>query len=232
MTLRLASYNIRKAVGLDYRRDPGRIVDIVNGLAADVVALQEVDRRLGDRPTVIDRRLLDTDTDFRPVDVSVNDASLGWHGNALLVRKGLDIRNTGRIALPGLEPRGAVFAEVTKGDDSLTVVGTHLGLLRPWRRLQLLRIRKRLERAGKLPDAAVLGDFNEWSNALGLEALQGMDIISPGKSFHAARQLASLDRVALGEGLEFLDAGVEEGPSARVASDHLPIWTDIRVRDR
>ena len=41
--LRLASYNIQKAVGVDFRRDPGRILEVINGLGADIVALQEVD---------------------------------------------------------------------------------------------------------------------------------------------------------------------------------------------
>ena len=37
--LRIASYNIRKARGLDQRRSPERIVDVINGLGADVVAV-------------------------------------------------------------------------------------------------------------------------------------------------------------------------------------------------
>ena len=44
--IRVASYNIRKAVGLDRRRDPERILAILNELGADVVALQEADRKL------------------------------------------------------------------------------------------------------------------------------------------------------------------------------------------
>ncbi len=33
--VKLASYNIRKAIGLDRRRDPGRIIDVINQLGAD-----------------------------------------------------------------------------------------------------------------------------------------------------------------------------------------------------
>ena len=51
--MRIASYNIRKARGLDQRHDPGRIVDVINGIGADVVALQEADFRLGDRPAAV-----------------------------------------------------------------------------------------------------------------------------------------------------------------------------------
>ena len=54
--LRLASYNIRKCIGLDRRRDPGRILRVINGLEADVVVLQEADRRMGPRRAHRDHR--------------------------------------------------------------------------------------------------------------------------------------------------------------------------------
>ncbi|MEL7014297.1 MAG: endonuclease/exonuclease/phosphatase family protein, partial [Pseudomonadota bacterium] len=47
--MRVTSYNIRKAVGLDWRRDAGRIVDVLGEIDADVVVLQEADKRLGAR---------------------------------------------------------------------------------------------------------------------------------------------------------------------------------------
>lgn len=48
--MRIVSYNIRKAVGLDRRRDPERILAILREVDADIVVLQEADRRLGRRP--------------------------------------------------------------------------------------------------------------------------------------------------------------------------------------
>ena len=48
--IRLVSYNNRKARGLDQQFDPVRILSVINGLGADVIALQEADHRLGDRP--------------------------------------------------------------------------------------------------------------------------------------------------------------------------------------
>ena len=47
--MRIVSYNIRKAVGLDRRRDPERILAILREVDADIVVLQEADRRLGRR---------------------------------------------------------------------------------------------------------------------------------------------------------------------------------------
>lgn len=227
--LRLASYNIQKSVGLDFRRDPGRIVDIINRLDADVIALQEVDKRLGDRPSSIARELVENSTDFQIAELAQNSVSMGWHGNAILVRKGLTIHSVDHLMLPGLEPRGAVKVNIGKDGQDLSVVGVHLGLLRPFRRAQLAKIRAHLE-GSDLSDAVIMGDFNEWSSSVGLEPLaDDFEVISPGKSFHSARPLAGLDRFALGRRLELLDAGVDQSAAARIASDHLPIWSDIRI---
>ena len=107
-TIRLASYNIRKCVGLDRRRKPERIIDVINGLDADVVALQEADRRLGDRPAALPARLIEEHTDFRVVSRKPAGPSLGSHGNAVLVHKNVNVTNVFHLDLPGTEPRGAV----------------------------------------------------------------------------------------------------------------------------
>ncbi|MFT5650645.1 MAG: endonuclease/exonuclease/phosphatase family metal-dependent hydrolase [Yoonia sp.] len=220
--LRIASYNIRKARGLDGRRDPGRVVDVLNGLDADVIALQEADMRLGDRPTAIPKAMIAQHTDFDIVPLAGNDVSLGWHGNAVLVRRGVTVDGAARIALPGVEPRGAVAVTLA---DGLTVVGVHLGLLRHSRRKQLTAITAHL---GKPNNVVVIGDMNEWSAARGLEPLNAdYALHTPGRSFHAARPIASLDRFALSHDTTFIDAGVEQRLLAKQASDHLPIWADV-----
>lgn len=221
--MRLATYNMRKAVGLDRRRDPGRIMDVINAIGADVVVLQEADRRLGRRPAALPRRMIDEMSDYRPVDLAVNDVSLGFHGNAILVRKDIAVSAPRRIDLPGLEPRGAVSVEIA---GRLCVTGVHLGLARRHRHAQLARIRRVLA-ANTLP-TAILGDFNEWTADRGLEAIAGdFAVHAPGRTFHAARPVAALDRVALSKGLELADAGVVETKTSRIASDHLPVWADL-----
>ena len=44
-----ASYNIHKCVGVDRRFDPERVAAVIAEVGADVIALQEADRRFGDR---------------------------------------------------------------------------------------------------------------------------------------------------------------------------------------
>lgn len=43
MRLRVASYNIHRAIGRDGRYEPGRILRVAQELNADIIALQEVD---------------------------------------------------------------------------------------------------------------------------------------------------------------------------------------------
>ena len=95
--IRLASYNIRKARGLDQKRRPGRTLDVINGLGADLVVLQEADRRLGRRRPAIPRKMIEKNTDFDLVPVSRNGISLGFHGNAILVRRGLKVEGIDQI---------------------------------------------------------------------------------------------------------------------------------------
>ena len=224
--IRIASYNIRKARGLDQKRRPDRILQVVNALGADVVVLQEADRRLGPRHPAVPRDLIEAETDFDLVEVCANDISIGWHGNAVLVRKGLAVRDIARLDLPGLEPRGAVRMTLDVGA-GVTIIGTHLGLRRRDRQAQL----SVLERATvDNPHVVIAGDFNEWSAHKGFGPLdKRFETHSPGRSFHARRPVAGLDRFALSHGIEMRDAGVEQGTLARIASDHLPIWSDVIV---
>lgn len=233
MRLRLVSYNIQKAVGLDLRRDPARILGVIDELKADIVVLQEVDKRLGARPTALPRFLIEQHTDFEVADIAENDVSLGWHGNAILVRRGFRVLRTARLALPGLEPRGAVLAKVapTEATDrsKITVIGAHLSLLRSWRRRQARALHDHAE-AGDLQSTIIAGDFNEWSMRKGLGPLHPtFTIVTPGRTFPANRPVGALDRVALGSHLRLHRAGVADGGSARVASDHRPVWIDLQI---
>lgn len=225
--MRIASYNIRKAVGLDWRRDPLRVIRVLQDLDADVVALQEADKRLGMRPAVLPEEQLFDHTGLRILQVTDGPSS-GWHGNALLVREGWEVARTERFSLPGIEPRGAVLADLTGPDGALTVIGTHLGLRRGCRQLQLAHL---LEAVGADATRTVLaGDMNEWSTRIGFDLIDDVfDLVLPGRSFHTSRPVAALDRFAVGKGLKHLASGVHRAGDARRASDHLPVWIDLDI---
>ncbi|MEC7760985.1 MAG: endonuclease/exonuclease/phosphatase family protein [Pseudomonadota bacterium] len=225
--MKLASYNIRKAVGRDRRRDPGRVIEVINSLDADVVVLQEADRRLGPRPTALPRSMISEHTDLVPAPLAMNDVSLGWHGNAVLVRRGLAVTGVERFDLPSLEPRGAVAVEI---EGRFRVTGAHLALMRRYRHQQLRELHRVL--GEKAMATVVMGDFNEWSLRYGMEELsRGFHLHAPGASYPTMRPVGHLDRFAYSHDLELARSGVHATELSRIASDHLPVWAEVRPAD-
>jgi len=233
-TLRLASYNIRKCVGMDLRRQPGRILSVLDGLGAALVLLQEADRRLPPRPAALPHHELD-EAGWEVADLG-GAGSLGWHGNAVIWRHDdLDLREMGHIPLPGLEPRGAVRAEFDTPLGPLRLIGVHLGLLAKSRRQQVQHLAVELSELAPMP-TVVAGDFNDWSKGRTLERWSpDLNFLSPHPSFPSPRPLGSLDRIALAQnavegGFTVHAHGVYGARPAQIASDHLPVWADLTLR--
>lgn len=228
--IRVASYNIRKSVGLDYRRDAPRVLSVLSAIGADVIALQEVDRRFGSRASSIPHELLAANTDLAAVPLSPRAQSIGWHGNAILVRRDAEVTNTRTLDLPGMEPRGAVMVELALLATSLRVVGLHLSLLSRDRRAQVAHIAETLADLPEMP-TLIMGDFNEWSRTgQNLTALNSrFTLHTPGKSYPTLRPVVGLDKFALSHDLTVENGGVHDCPASRRASDHKPIWADIRA---
>lgn len=227
-SLRVASYNIRKAIGTDRRRNPERILAVLAEIDADIVALQEADRRFGVRHAVLPPALLDHHSDYAIAPVNHIAESMGWHGNALLVRKSARVRESSRLHLPCLEPRGAIMAEVEHGGRTVRLFGMHLDLSGLWRRRQAAAILHAAEQLPALP-TVLMGDLNEWSAQRGCLAdfARHFAFAPCGRSFHARRPVAALDRIMHSAELRLTGCGVHDSATARKASDHLPIWADF-----
>ena len=225
MQLTVASYNIHKAVGLDRRRDPDRIISILREIDADVVALQEADRRFGRRASVLPLAALDEHTPYRPVPLTMRPDSIGWHGNVLLVRRGIEIAEASVVPLPTLEPRGAIRADIVASGQRVCVVGMHLDLSGLRRRHQVRSVLKHVADGAAGCPAVLMGDFNEWAVTGG--CLREFDahwqVVSPGRSFPARRPIAPLDRIVASGDWQVLDAKVHRSALAVLGSDHLPI---------
>ena len=244
----LASYNMHKAVGLDGRRDPHRVLKVLQEIDADVVALQEADKRIGGRGSTVPHELIDSHGLYKPVHLgvrhkrvfdkarrhadrllNVNTRNIGWHGNAILVKHHVGVLGCSALDLPMLEPRGAVMAELLIDDRPLRVIGMHLDLSGLWRRRQMRAILQTIaQRPQKMP-TVLMGDTNEWRTVAGcLNDLEPDFHIAPtGPSFHARHPVAQLDRIIVDKDLNIEAAGVHMSPAARRASDHLPIWARV-----
>lgn len=231
-SLVFASYNIHKGVGADRRCDPERILTVLQELGADVIALQEADRRFGLREGVIPQALLAHGSPWRAVAPGVIDrarraGSLGWHGNVILVRRDLVVTGCQPVPLPTLEPRGAVAVDLDWQGHGVRVIGMHLDLSGLRRRQQ---VRVACAAAGKGP-RVLMGDFNEWAPRGGaLQAFSAdLAVLTPGRSFPARRPLGQLDRIVVSPDWVVEATGVHHSPLAQQASDHLPVWAKLRL---
>lgn len=224
--IKVASYNMRKAIGTDRRRNPERILEVLREIDADVVALQEADRRFGPRIAALPSHLLDVHSDYKAVPLGVDIDSMGWHGNAILVRKSAAILKHDILHLPYLEPRGAVMAEVGVSGRSLRIFGMHLDLSGLWRRKQAAAVISSAIGHGEPMPTVLMGDLNEWSAHGGClrDFAHHFRFADCGRSFHARRPVARLDRIMHCGNWQVADSGVHDSPSSRKASDHLPIW--------
>ena len=249
-SITVASYNMRKALGTDRKRRPDRVLDVLREIDADVVALQEADRRFGGRASAVPHDLIHGTSGYKPVPLGVRHVrwleripgghhaerllqmdtrNIGWHGNAILVKRDVGVMDAVALTLPTLEPRGAVLAELLINDVPVRVIGMHLDLSGLWRRRQMRAILQTInERPQKMP-TVLMGDTNEWRTAAGCLRDLGPDFrLAPtGPSFHSRRPFAALDRIIVCDQLQIDSCGTFHSEAARMASDHLPVWARL-----
>jgi endonuclease/exonuclease/phosphatase family metal-dependent hydrolase len=227
--MRIASYNIHKCRGTDGLVRPDRTVAVIKEIGADLVALQEVDHRIGTRTGLLDPALIERETGLRLLIQSDIVDGHGWHGNALLVRgEPLHYRRL-RIHLPGIEPRGAVFAELDLGQGLFRVIAVHLGLLRRSRLAQTKALLDEFLAMTPMP-TIMLGDFNEWRRAKrsALERLESVFGALPTvPSFPSRLPLLPMDRMLDWPPNLITHFGIHNTRTARVASDHLPLVAEV-----
>ena len=202
--MKVASYNIHKCRGLDGVTRPDRIIGVIRELGADVIALQEVDRRFGRRSGLLDPSALERETGMRLLGQSDVSHRHGWHGNALLVRGEPISYRRSRLKLPGGEPRGAIVAELDLGEGEFRVIAAHLGLLRLSRVDQISALLTAFHVLPPMP-TILLGDFNEWRRRR-RSSLRGLE--------------ADLRRRAVDSELSVPPAHVRARPDSRLAGRH------------
>jgi len=228
-SLVVASYNVHRCIGMDKRFDPDRIAAVIEELDADILALQEADRRFGHRAGLLELGDVERRTGLTLVHVSHVPGGHGWRGNALLVRQGRAV-SVRRLALPGAEPRGALIVELALPAGRLRVATAHLGLLRRHRALQVRAILAALQEGEAMP-TVLMGDLNEWRSGTNSSLAAFRPFFAPfgpaRPSFPARLPFMALDRILGHPGGLVLGREVHDSALARIASDHLPVRARI-----
>lgn len=164
--LRLMTYNIHHGEGTDGKLDLNRISGIISGSGADIVALQEVDKKLSSRSMWQDQpaklaQSLDMNVEYAAAleRFSINLTGRGYYGNALLSK--YPIVYSEKHVMPRIgtdEDRAFLHSVIDLGQKKLHVVVTHLGLDPIERQAHIAQI---IGFMNTLPSPKILmGDFN------------------------------------------------------------------------
>jgi endonuclease/exonuclease/phosphatase family metal-dependent hydrolase len=226
MLLRVATYNIRRALGRDGRQSPERIVRVLRELQADVVALQEVAYRAEGIDDVLG--YFAAQTGAEAIEGSTLRDAQGPYGNGLLCKADVTRVERFDISKRGREPRGVLDVDLAAGDSKVQIVATHLGLWPRERREQVDRLQMLLERSGA--DVQVLlGDFNEWlSWGRPLRRLyRTFGRSRAPATFPAHRPRLALDRIWVKPSGVARSPRVHVSAVSSIASDHLPLVAEL-----
>ncbi len=247
MRLRLLTYNIHRAIGLDRRFRPERVAAILADHGADVVLLQEVDEGVPrSRELNLAREL--AEAAGYPYFALGHNVSLrrGYYGNATLSRLPIVRERNIDLTIGRRKRRGCQHTTLDLGasraEGRFEVFNLHLGLSARERRRQVARLAESPEVAGLAPGmpCVIGGDFNDWRSLLrpafvgDLGFLCATDRPTRGgpsslRTFPSFSPQGSLDKLYV-RGVRAVHAVYRcRHRSARVASDHLPIICDIEI---
>ncbi|HKX27578.1 MAG TPA: endonuclease/exonuclease/phosphatase family protein [Blastocatellia bacterium] len=237
---RAVTYNIHKCKGLDQRVKPQRIVDVLREIDADVIALQEVLCIQGagsedDQAHFIGREL---GFDFR---LGENRKLRGGaYGNVVLSRFPFTSTCNYDISVHGREARGCMRVDLDLHRGNLLhIYNVHLGTSYFERRHQARKLLNDeiLKRNDHTGPRIMLGDFNEWTSGLASRLLtdhfQSADIrlhLGRARTYPGVLPFLHLDHIYFDDHLELMNAIWHRSRAALMASDHLPVVADFRIK--
>lgn len=240
---RLLTYNVHRCVGVDRQLDVARIVAVIAEYEPDIVCLQELDVGRA-RTGHVDQA--QTIADGLSMSVHFNAAmrvEAELYGDAILTPHPERLIKVGPLptlkAVPGLEPRGALWAAIDLGAATVNVVTTHLGLVPREQRLQA----KALVGPDWLghPDCVgptiLTGDFNATSITRPYQTLvrrlddaqTRLGLKPTLKTFPSSFPAIRIDHCFVSPDIRVTAARAPFSPLARMASDHLPLIIDFEV---
>jgi endonuclease/exonuclease/phosphatase family metal-dependent hydrolase len=242
-SIRILSWNVHKCVGgVDRRHDPARVAAVIASAKPDVVLLQEVAQNGkwygGNRQVDVLAEALGLPHHAYFVNVRFGPRR-GEYGNAILSRTPIAATENVDLTLPNRKPRSVLHAELrlpASGDHTRTlhVFNLHLGLGEAERRQQLRRFLecRPLRGIHAATPVLVAGDFNDVWGSLGRLVLTPAGFRGPGRplrTFPAWAPVRALDSLYVRGDLECVTMTRVEGRGARTASDHAPLFAEVRL---
>lgn len=228
--MRVVTYNIHKAVGLDGRKNVRRIAAVLREIDADAIALQEI---LEPQARQISE-ILQISHVFGANRLHENMP----YGNATFSKLNIIESENSDISVGTYEKRGCLRVRLQMENLSLLdFCNVHLGTSFFERRKQIFRLyeqgilRSALE---KNAPCILLGDFNEWMRGVTTaklnEHFQCADVRQNWrwrKSYPGIFPFLHLDHIYYDNDLKLENSFLHRSPNALIASDHLPLIADF-----
>lgn len=246
-TLRILTYNIHRAIGVDRRFRPERILAILQRYRADIVMLQEVDEGAPrSRELDLARELAEgAGYPYWAAGYNVRLRRKGRYGNATLSRFPIVRERNIDLTIDGRKRRGCQHTslEVQPPDGEpchLEVFNLHLGLSARERERQIgLLVRSdEFECVRDGCSALVAGDFNDWRSRLrpiftevfGFSSATDRvphEVDGALATYPSFSPRGALDRIYFRGDLRLERCWRARLRVARVASDHLPVIAEF-----
>jgi endonuclease/exonuclease/phosphatase family metal-dependent hydrolase len=234
-TIRVATYNIHRCRGMDGRTNPERIADVIRQIEPDVIALQEVvgaGHRSGGQAEELGALL-----GMGWVMASARHLRGSLFGNVVLSRLPIRYHAQYDLSWKTCEPRCCQRVDVEIGGDTLRLYNVHLGTAILERRHQASRLSAIVHDRRVDPPKIVLGDFNEWMKGLATamlnERLQSIDLrahLRTRRTYPGMFPMVHLDHIYYDGQVEVVKLELPRTRLSLMASDHLPLVAELRVR--
>jgi endonuclease/exonuclease/phosphatase family metal-dependent hydrolase len=231
MQFRIATYNIHKCRGLDWKESPARVLSVINEVAADVIALQEI---FANQVSYFCNHL----QVFHYFGVARKLAGREY-GNVLFSRFPLAESRSYDLTVKRREPRQCLRTDLNlEADKILHIFAVHLGTSFFERRHQAQKLLSpEILRDPTLNGPRILlGDFNEWTRGRVTQALS-QDLQSADLRLHAGRRRTypgvlpfwHLDHVYYDKELQLNRFQIHKTQISLIASDHLPLVAEFKL---
>lgn len=232
--LRVLSYNIHHAEGIDGKLDLPRIAAVINSVRPDLVALQEVDQNTTRTLKVHQAAELGRLTGLRHVFGKAMDYQGGAYGQAVLSRFPIGGHRVHQLPQEtNREPRIVLLAEITlPNGEILSFAGTHLDHQRNDIRLRQAHAINDLFSNISEP-SLVVGDFNAYPESEPMSVLlrewTDAAATNPQPTIPAENPTRRIDFILSRPEPQWrvLESRVLDEP---VASDHRPVFCVLELR--
>jgi endonuclease/exonuclease/phosphatase family metal-dependent hydrolase len=231
--VRIATYNIHRCRGMDRRVVPARIIEVLRGINADVIALQEV---IGAGPQGAGQaEEIGAGLGMGWVMTCVRTLRQHQFGNVVLSRFPIVHHSQYDLSWRTCEPRMCQRADIDVNGLMLHIYNVHLGTAVLERRYQAGRLASFVHDRRIGGPKVILGDFNEWMKGLATKTLsslfESVDIsqhLKRRRTYPGLFPVVHLDHIYYEGRVEVRSVEMPRTRQALMASDHLPLVANFR----